>query len=1498
MRMKHGSDRGPTISMKPHLLAAFAAVAMMFATAVPALLPRTAVAADYDDQLTTNGGTCSPMNIELGDTNVTAKVDNGVATWVGRDMYVGSRPSDTLELTGWNAAPGGSYAVEAEGLTLVNGRLAMNPYKRSWSNNGFRFGVVGFGAQFRPKPGSYTLAVAGQKTAIGKMEMPADKEEKSYTQTNVGAWSRAAFVGGTQKNDPNWYKAKLAGNKSYTLKGDPEYGRRAAVVEFWTETDSNESITWDPDRGATLFDDVNGVNYNNYNNSKANFTKNIQYQSQWMYNMTSTGTVTVRDTENGSYHWRNKYNNGDIQYKFEYNDTHKEKVLVFTGNGTSHMQVFNLNASLLNSTGYSGISYDFRNLPSDASIVINIVDDEGKPYEGDITYHNGWQFWWTPSAKADTTVDSLTEIGNGYYQRAPDPAKKAYSVASQAIMWNFGKTKNLTIYGGMYNGQTDNGTYSEADIGDGAGKQGDDPAAAMLGSIMVPHGSFDDHVTTNGRVRVGEDFMMNNPEAPFSSNNGVKFTDGNSASIIDMDQERHNFSWHGSLSTSCSTIDWTKVGEDKNPETGDNVPLGGTAWAVYNNLDAAKANSTTMATNTGNDANPNFTAGRLFTVTDNISSSGDFNPIAGAFQLQKLLPNANYYIRETATNNTAYKVNPNIYQFQTKNSGTTTNTFVRVLDAEGNPIAENEDKLITSDDFIINPLNGSSIEWGKTKQGEFAGLDGSEWVLTKTGTPQQQWLIKDDGKPIESLKIYDGEQEAPDYKTVTQGQPFNLSAVVLPAEANQHVDWTADPNKGVSISSSDNGRSVEIVAQKIPPAGGNFLLTAIAADGTHQDSITIHVNPVEVKSITVTPQEPTVMKGDTLQLAAKVIGMGDKELSLAPEWVSNNEDIATVDPTGKVTGVNTGSVAITATAGNKIATTTVTVLNGTRIYVDASAANWGDKTYLYYWGDGLTKPDWPGEEMKKLSNGLYYKFVPTKTTFQVIVNCGNDGCKTADTDISASSTKNTFKLTVDKDKKVTIDDTYVPDPQATPVSTQSNAPRKAKAARAGDTTPTWSHIDTTGWGDDKKLKDQNPNIGQFKLDGLSAGTYYLQENKAPDGYFINPTVYTITIGENGSVTWSPEPAKDSNGLHWISDVPTEFNWDKVDAGYDPEKPNTDGDPLAGSEWKLEKFQEPATAGSNGSYVSKIEKIEDCQADEAKKCMSSESSDKDHNPGKFTLKGLEVGKYRLTETKAPTGFKRPENVYYYFELNTMDSDNNTGVQWTQGTKDTWNKQTGSFAGNPTTTSERSVRISRAYNYRVPGNVYWGKVSSETGSDGHHVYLAGSQWQVKYTSDQEGATPITVTITDCVKSGGSTTGTCAAESGNPSWAYDDYGTAGRIGFRNLPWGTYTMKETKAPNGYYADPDVEYTFTVDANNFENVQIYKKKADGTRGDSIQTPSNPTDENGKPLPNYPNQVITNEPGVVLPATGGEGNTLIVLFGFALIAISMLGCGVAMRKRI
>ena len=49
-----------------------------------------------------------------------------------------------------------------------------------------------------------------------------------------------------------------------------------------------------------------------------------------------------------------------------------EKLITFTGDGTSAMQVFNIDATQLSSDGYRGVDFNFTNIPGNASVVVNV----------------------------------------------------------------------------------------------------------------------------------------------------------------------------------------------------------------------------------------------------------------------------------------------------------------------------------------------------------------------------------------------------------------------------------------------------------------------------------------------------------------------------------------------------------------------------------------------------------------------------------------------------------------------------------------------------------------------------------------------------------------------------------------------------------------------------------------------------------------------------------------------------------------------------------------------------------------------------------------------------------------------------------------------------------------------------------------------------------------------------------------------------------------------
>lgn len=1457
MRMKHGSDRGPTISVKPRLLAAFTAVAMMFATAVPSLLPRTAVADGPVDLGPTDSGFYKPGDIHLGDDMDGLDEDHGVATWVGRDMYIGGRPAGSdLVLNGnksgdadgrgfynYTNAPTGSYAAEAEGLTIVKGKLAINQIKDSWSTSvwntkgdrthfsggqGFRFGIAGFGAQFRPPSGSTALVVAGEGSNISSMTTGGKTG-------NVGAWNHNGWIGVTSIWGPaqkpptdvnTWtpvsgeasYKARLTGNATYSQAYVDGYNPKIGNFPGTSTSKKGNRDSIGGNQGAWAGDDLvtwNAPNPLNVNGTdRSGYTEKIKSDSTTLQGLESTGKVTVgtAPAESATY-YRYSYNNNGISYSFDWPNQGQasEKLITFKGDGTSNLQVFNIKNTDLTNGNQAGIDFKFTDIPEGASIVINVTG-------GDVQFNTGWRFWWGDK-----------QIGNGYYLKGDADVQKAYVDAARSIMWNFADANLVTINGGQYYAGTGGGAGK--DDGDkpqdwgylacGTGQEsnfnkgcaGDDPAAAMLGSIMVPNGSFDSHVTTNGRVWVGEDFMMNNPKtaAYFNKIEGV------TSSVLDMDQERHNLPWNGSVTASASMIQWQK--------SDGSTLIPGSSWKLYRTLDDAQKQQ-----------NP------ITTVTDN--GTGDWNPTGGIISVTSLVPNKNYYIRENGYMQ-GYEPNNNIYLIQTTNTGDTLNTTIaKVWNEKGGNITGTADAALTTGGAIINTPEdqGTNIEWGKYAAGDTAHtpLPGSSWDFSSDGgtTWTEITDVTDSVTGIVIKNAQGADVTNTNIGTVQTPSTLKFTASVTPTGAPRGIIWTSS-NAAMAVVEPDGTVNVR-------DGDGSTVVTLTAtstSDPTIKATVSFTPSLPDVSSIeifkageTQLVTELSMNVGNEVKLEADVQPQG-----IAASWTASNSNVTLTtnsDGTVTVTGVATGTSVVTAKAGTKQAQVTVTVQEDqtrTAVYI-----LWSGVDLVTFKVDGQD----PAIQTQKVAScsenwfvGYVYKNRQQFTIGDIKSNTGAQYNVTSGTP-TVSAGEPSWKIEGGKGSQ------GAPSCAAQRDVSNPNGPSVfaddvvvADEASAASALPEVHAEGDSNAAQSSALQDVDSNPGRFKLENLPNGTYKLKEHTAPDGFTLNTQMYTITIadGQNGQkvVTWDPNHV-DANGVAWISDKPTQVYWEKVDS-------DNDNAPLAGSGWTIE--QKSIVEGKE--KWAPINEVLDCTK---APCNASVTyKDEDPAPGKFLVKKLPVGEYRISETTVPDGYETPKDangdpVYHPFEITPDGEETVLAPPKPLGNK------------------------------RTTGTVNWKKVSSED-SAASKTPLAGSEWQLTYTSydkitnSDDTTTPKETIICQLTDTGSSCT--VNGESKNVAWAVDQDSDNGEFSYAKLPWGDYVIVETKAPDGYNLDT-TEHRFTIGLGSTE-----ENKFEVSLGD-----------------------IENTPGVVLPATGGEGNTLIVLFGFALIAISMVGCGVAMRKRI
>lgn len=151
-----------------------------------------------------------------------------------------------------------------------------------------------------------------------------------------------------------------------------------------------------------------------------------------------------------------------------------------------------------------------------------------------------------------------------------------------------------------------------------------------------------------------------------------------------------------------------------------------------------------------------------------------------------------------------------------------------------------------------------------------------------------------------------------------------------------------------------------------------------------------------------------------------------------------------------------------------------------------------------------------------------------------------------------------------------------------------------------------------------------------------------------------------------------------------------------------------------------------------------------------------------------------------------------------------------------------------------------------NKPISGAVAWEKID-ESGA-----VLSGSEWKVTGTQNFNGGQALE--IQDCVANDAAK---CTGADRNPQ--------AGGFKLTDLPWGNYTLEETKAPAGYYPIKDpikfevASTALTVDLGAIENAR--------------------------------------REGPAIPLTGGVGRDFFAILGGGIITFGLLGSVIVMLRR-
>ena len=259
--------------------------------------------------------------------------------------------------------------------------------------------------------------------------------------------------------------------------------------------------------------------------------------------------------------------------------------------------------------------------------------------------------------------------------------------------------------------------------------------------------------------------------------------------------------------------------------------------------------------------------------------------------------------------------------------------------------------------------------------GNVTGIKEGTVTITATSTNGKKETCVVTVKNVEVKEVIVNPTSA----SIKLGTTAKLDASVLPENAtDKKITWTSSDS---SIAAVDNNGNVTGIKE------GTVTITATSSNGKVATvKVTVTVDYIPVEKIILDKSETTVKTNENVTIKATVVPENATDKNVI--WTSSDENIATADSNGKVTGIKEGTVTITATTidGSVTATCTVKVEkdyidDAINVYdKDKSPVKWNGATDLkiftksYYTLPGVIAPE---------SEDIYQFEVKNKTAYNL-----------------------------------------------------------------------------------------------------------------------------------------------------------------------------------------------------------------------------------------------------------------------------------------------------------------------------------------------------------------------------------------------------------------------------------------------------------------------------------------------------------------------------------